>query len=94
MSLLPGELEFPPPPQPPITDTHLPHRPYWWCRACREDWPCTDAREALRGQRAEHPAQTRLYLVGQFEFALSELGDEGRVLWRRFVELREPDGAP
>jgi hypothetical protein len=90
VALLPSDLEFPPA----VTDIHVPHRPQWWCRACREDWPCATARPALRDQLAEHRTQTRLYLYAQLEAALADLGDDGRELWHRIVALREPAPTP
>lgn len=95
MTLLPSDLPFPPRREPAVTDIHVPHQPYWWCRKCRRDWPCAFARPALQEQldEPETRTQTLLYLADQYQRAQHDLGGDGPDLWKRFVELRDPEEA-
>ncbi|GAA1802139.1 hypothetical protein [Planosporangium flavigriseum] len=77
--------------------SHLPQRPDWHCRACREDWPCLGARADLLTEYANTRPSLGMYLAAQMMDAVLDLGHPlDAAMYDRFlswVRPREPKPA-
>lgn len=62
---------------------HLPHRPSWACWACREPWPCVDARRQLAAELDW--VQLPILMWGYLEDAAGEIKLPMREYFDRFV---------
>jgi len=68
-----------------VRSEHLPVRYTWICTACRRDWPCLTARNALLTEYADVPAALGMSLAILFLEAASDLEDvPAGKLYRRF----------
>ncbi|GAA2185220.1 hypothetical protein GCM10009848_14040 [Micromonospora lupini] len=77
---------------------HRPQRPKWDCEACKQPYPCPDARTALA---AGDPWTAATYLAGQFVTAVNDLPTVPVVdLYARFLlsvpvrSTTRPEGIP
>jgi hypothetical protein len=68
---------------------HLYARPAWDCRACKQPWPCANAKTNLLTEFRGFPSVLTVYLSGQMYDALRDLTSHGETmpadLYERFM---------
>jgi hypothetical protein len=74
---------------------HLHARPDWDCRACKQPWPCANAKTKLLTEFREFPSVLTVYLYGQMYDAVVDLTAHGETvpadLYERFLSWARVD---
>lgn len=68
---------------------HLSTRPSWDCAACRQPWPCANAKHELLAEFQDFPSVLAIYMSSQMHEAFIELTAHGPLspgeLYDRFL---------
>jgi hypothetical protein len=72
---------------------HLPDRPSWHCHGCGKEWPCATARAELIEEHRYDGTALRIYLLGQMQEAIAELGGRPDAMFERFLQWASPVNA-
>ena len=79
----------------PHTDGHLPQRPSWDCRACKQAWPCPPAHAELRASYGDDRIGLSVYLAAQMQHAATEVRTlTPAELFTRFLAWDRPANHP